>query len=44
MYPGAVEFFLKGNGVKNLDEVKNIYWRYGEWPGLLRVETKNKKF
>ena len=22
MYPGAVEFFLKGNGVKNLDEVK----------------------
>lgn len=43
MYPGAVEFFLKGNGVKNLDEVKKIYWRYGEWPGLLRVETENKK-
>ncbi len=43
MYPGSVEFFLKGNGIKNLGEVKKIYWRYGEWPGLLRVETKSNK-
>jgi len=42
MYPGAIEFFLKGNGIKSMDEVKKIFWRYGEWPGLLRVETKNK--
>ena len=40
MYPGAIEYFLKGNGIKSLKEIKKIDWRYGEWPGKLRIVTK----
>ncbi len=43
MYPGAIEFYLKGNGINNINDVKKINWRYGEWPGMLRIETKNKR-
>ena len=43
MYPGAVEFYLKGNGINSLQEVSKIDWRHGEWPGKLRIQTKNKK-
>ena len=43
MYPGAIAFYLKGNGVKDLNQIKKIYWRYGEWPGKLRIETKKNK-
>ena len=43
MYPGAIEFYLKGNGVNNLSDIKKINWRYGEWPGMLRIQTKNKR-
>ncbi len=43
MYPGAIEFYLKGNGVSNINEIRKINWRYGEWPGMLRIETKNEK-
>lgn len=43
MYPGAVEFYLKGNGINSLQEVSKIDWRYGEWPGKLRIQTKSKK-
>ena len=43
MYPGAVEFYLKGNGINSLQEVSKIDWRYGEWPGKLRIQTKKKK-
>ncbi len=42
MYPGAIEFYLKGNGVRNINDIKKIDWRYGEWPGKLRIVTKNK--
>jgi len=42
MYPGAVEFYLKGNGINNISDIKKINWRYGEWPGMLRIVTKNK--
>ena len=42
MYPGAIEFYLKGNGVRNINDIKKIDWRYGEWPGMLRIVTKNK--
>ena len=44
MYPGAIEFYLKGNGVNNLSDIKKINWRYGEWPGMLRIQTKNKDY
>lgn len=42
MYPGAVEFYLKGNGINKISGIKKINWRYGEWPGMLRIVTKNK--
>ena len=43
MYPGAIDFYLKGNGIKNTRNIKKIYWRYGEWPGKLRIIMKDKK-
>ena len=43
MYPGAIEFYLKGNGINSLQEISKIDWRHGEWPGKLRIVTKNKK-
>ncbi len=43
MYPGAIEFYLKGNGIKTLKNVRKINWRYGEWPGKLRVITKTNR-
>ena len=43
MYPGAIEFYLKGNGINNINDVKKIHWRYGEWPGMLRIKTKKNK-
>jgi len=43
MYPGAIEFYLKGNGIKSLKEIRKIDWRYGEWPGRLRIITKSNK-
>ncbi len=43
MYPGAIEFYLKGNNVSNKDQIKKLNWRYGEWPGKLRIILKNNK-
>ncbi len=43
MYPGAIEFYLKGNGIKTLKDVRKINWRYGEWPGKLRIITKTNR-
>ena len=43
MYPGAIDFYLKGNGIKNSSEIRKINWRFGEWPGKLRILTKNNK-
>ena len=43
MYPGAIDFYLKGNGISNIKDIKKINWRYGEWPGRLRIVMKNKK-
>ncbi len=42
MYPGAIEFYLKNNGIRNIKDIKKLNWRYGEWPGMLRIVTKNK--
>jgi coenzyme F420 hydrogenase subunit beta len=43
MYPGAINYFLSGNNIKNLSIIKKIDWRYGEWPGKLRIVTKDNK-
>ena len=38
-----IEFYLKDNGINSLQEVSKINWRFGEWPGKLRILTKNNK-
>lgn len=43
MYPGAINYFLSGNKVKNVNSIKKINWRYGEWPGKLRILTKDNQ-
>ena len=43
MYPGAINFYLKGNGISDLSEVRKINWRFGEWPGKLRIKTKHNR-
>ena len=43
MYPGAINFFLAGQNIKNINSIDKIDWRYGEWPGMLRVLTKDKR-
>ena len=43
MYPGAINFFLKGNNINYLNEIKKLNWRHGEWPGKLRIILKNKR-
>lgn len=43
MYPGAIKFYLKGNNVSNINQIKKLNWRYGEWPGKLRIILKNSK-
>ena len=43
MYPGAIEFYLRANKVRRIDEVKKLNWRHGEWPGKLRILLKNNR-
>ena len=44
MYQGALKFYLKKNGVSKLNQIKKLDWRYGEWPGSLRIKTSKKEF
>jgi coenzyme F420 hydrogenase subunit beta len=41
MYAGAVESYLRANGVHSLDEVAELRYREGEWPGYLMVRTRS---
>jgi coenzyme F420 hydrogenase subunit beta len=43
MYPGAIEFYLRGNNIKNTNLIKKLNWRHGEWPGKLKIILKNNK-
>lgn len=38
---GAIRSLLRGQGVKNDDEVTSLEWRAGEWPGYLRILTES---
>ena len=40
MYFGAVESYLRSNGVHDLGEVAELRYREGEWPGHLQVRTQ----
>lgn len=37
----AVKSFLRAHGVKKTEEIKNLSYRDGEWPGHMKVELKN---
>ena len=41
IYLGAIESYLRSNGVRGLDEVKHLRYREGEWPGYLQVVTRS---
>jgi coenzyme F420 hydrogenase subunit beta len=41
LYAGAIESFLRANGVRRLDDVTELHWRAGEWPGYLLIRTRD---
>lgn len=41
LYFGAVESYLRSNGIRNLEEVTELRYREGEWPGYLQVRTQS---
>jgi coenzyme F420 hydrogenase subunit beta len=40
-YLGAIRSFLRSHKVNNLDEVVEMRYREGEWPGYLRIRTSS---
>lgn len=38
LYFSSVKSFLKTYGEKDYRRIKNLYFRYGEWPGNMRIE------
>ena len=43
MYPGSVRTFLRMKKVSIDTKIKKLFWRYGDWPGKLRVELEDNK-
>ena len=43
MYFGAIESFLRSNKVAGIEEVTELRYREGEWPGYLQVKTRTGK-
>jgi len=41
LYSGAIESFLRSHGYSNLNEIKEMKYRAGEWPGYLKIIMKN---
>jgi len=37
----SIKSFLKSFGEKDYTQISKLYFRYGEWPGNMRVEMKN---
>jgi coenzyme F420 hydrogenase subunit beta len=37
----SIKSFLRSYGVKDYQEIEKLYFRYGEWPGNMRVELKS---
>lgn len=40
-YFGAIESYLRSNGIQSLDEVAELRYREGEWPGYLQIKTRS---
>ncbi len=41
LYFSSVKSFLKSHGEKDYRDITKLYFRYGEWPGNMRVEMKS---
>lgn len=41
MYFAAIESYLRSHGVRSLDEVTELRYREGEWPGYLQIRTRD---
>jgi coenzyme F420 hydrogenase subunit beta len=41
MYFGAIESFLRANGVHSRDEIAALRYREGEWPGYLQITLRS---
>ncbi len=41
MYFGAVESYLRSNGIDDLNEIIELRYREGEWPGYLQIRTRS---
>ena len=39
----SIKSFLRANGEKDYKAITKLYFRYGEWPGNMRVETASGK-
>ncbi len=37
----SVKSFIRSHGEKDFRQISKLYFRYGEWPGSMRVEMKN---
>lgn len=43
LYGAAIESYLRSNGIHDLDEVTELRYREGEWPGYLQVKTRSDR-
>jgi coenzyme F420 hydrogenase subunit beta len=41
MYFGAIESYLRSNGIAQADEIVDLRYREGEWPGYLQIRTRS---
>jgi coenzyme F420 hydrogenase subunit beta len=41
IYFRAVESYLRSNGIRDLDQVTDLRYRAGEWPGYLQITTRS---
>lgn len=41
LYSAAIESYLRANGIHDLNEVTELRYREGEWPGHLQVKTRS---
>lgn len=41
LYFSSVKSFIRSYGEKDFRQIRKLWFRYGEWPGSMRVEMKN---
>lgn len=43
LYFSSVRSFIRSHGERDYRRIRKLWFRYGEWPGSMRVEMKNGK-